>query len=338
MSYPKPLSERTLERRYAESGLSAEQRAYLHLFFSACSNLYGAIHLRDVWEVYKQIKDEKPRFHRKDLIAFASVVQREEQPYYVLDEDELYVDGLADASERYIVNRQLVGKGAARFYMVYELLKNQGNRPYNVPENFISNSIVIPSSEELRLLDFIGNLKVSRDEVERWGIMQKCEEKGRMLCEIETLSQYESFIIDYEKRPSFKEHFRQLFSGTKAERLLRRLKLRINVGSPSFTDTIRFLFEEIDETGVALSEKEDNILLGLIQDFNNNSRLWHNCGWAPRELSEYMAKNGLRPKESPKLAIGPNMRERFREHPEELEEFLRKAKAMGIEVDIKGKE
>lgn len=333
MSYPKPLSEKTLERKYAEFGISNEQRIYLHLFFSACSNLYGAIHLRDIWDVYKQISEEKPRLHRKDVIAFSSVVQREKQPYLILDDSELFINGTDLESERFIVNRQLVGKGANRYEKVYVLLDNQGSRPYNVPDNFLSNSISTPTAEEIRLFDHISNLKVSLDEIDHYGIKFKCEDKGKRLGEIKTLSRIEKSIIKYEKRPSFKEYYEDLYSGTKAERLLREFKLRINTGYPSFTDTIKYLFQDIDEMGVALSEKEINILLGLIQDFNNNTRLWHNCGWAPRELSAYLTEKGLNPSGPPRLSIGPNMRKRFKDNPEEKEEFFNTAKKMGIIVE-----
>ena len=35
MSYPKPLSEKSLERLYKESGLTKEARTLLHVFFAA---------------------------------------------------------------------------------------------------------------------------------------------------------------------------------------------------------------------------------------------------------------------------------------------------------------
>ena len=35
MSYPKPLSEKSLERLYKESGLTKEARTFLHVFFAA---------------------------------------------------------------------------------------------------------------------------------------------------------------------------------------------------------------------------------------------------------------------------------------------------------------
>lgn len=56
MSYPKPLSEKSLERLYTQAGLSTETCAFLHSLFAACANLYGTIALRDVWSVYQELK------------------------------------------------------------------------------------------------------------------------------------------------------------------------------------------------------------------------------------------------------------------------------------------
>lgn len=83
MSYPKPLSEKSLERLYKESGLTKEARTFLHVFFAACANLYGAIALRHMWGIYRELTDA-PKLRRKDMLTFASIVRREEQPYYVL--------------------------------------------------------------------------------------------------------------------------------------------------------------------------------------------------------------------------------------------------------------
>lgn len=43
MSYPKPLSEKSLRRLYGECGLSDQKVIFLRTFFEACANLYGVI-------------------------------------------------------------------------------------------------------------------------------------------------------------------------------------------------------------------------------------------------------------------------------------------------------
>lgn len=62
MSYPKPLSEKSLKRLYTQAGLSTEAYDFLHSLFAACANLYGAIALRDVWSVYQELKSEAPPY------------------------------------------------------------------------------------------------------------------------------------------------------------------------------------------------------------------------------------------------------------------------------------
>ena len=89
MAYPKPLSMKSLERLYRESGLTEEAQSFLHAFFAACANLYGAIALRHVWGVYQELRDA-PKLRRKDILAFASIVRREEQSYYVFEVNELF--------------------------------------------------------------------------------------------------------------------------------------------------------------------------------------------------------------------------------------------------------
>lgn len=76
MSYPKPLSEKSLKRCYQKAGLSDEDVAFLHAFFAACANLYSAISMRSVWDVYRQLKDA-PKLRRKDLLSFSSIVRSE---------------------------------------------------------------------------------------------------------------------------------------------------------------------------------------------------------------------------------------------------------------------
>ena len=75
MSYPKPLSEKSLERLYTQAGLSTEVCDFLHSLFAACANLYGAIALRDVWSVYQKLKSGAPRIHRRDLYALRQVAE-----------------------------------------------------------------------------------------------------------------------------------------------------------------------------------------------------------------------------------------------------------------------
>ena len=106
MSYPKPLSEKTIERLYHEAGISNEMQTYLHTLFAACANLYGALSLRDTWSLYQGITGA-PKIRRKDLIAFSSIVRREKQPYYVFEIEELYTEEPHNELDRHINCRHM---------------------------------------------------------------------------------------------------------------------------------------------------------------------------------------------------------------------------------------
>lgn len=108
MSYPKPLSEKSLNRLYMQAGLSTETCAFLHPLFAACANLYGTIALRDVWSVYQELKSDVPRIHRRDLIAFSAIVRREVQPYRVYEIEELYTEEPHNDLDRHIVSKELI--------------------------------------------------------------------------------------------------------------------------------------------------------------------------------------------------------------------------------------
>ena len=159
LSYPKPLSEKSLERLYTQAGLSTEVCDFLHSLFAACANLYGAIALRDVWSVYQKLKSGAPRIHRRDLIAFSTIVRREVQPYRVYEIEELYTEEPHNDLDRHIVSKELIGAGYGKMFSFYALMDERDDRPYCVPDDFLSYAEPTASVEEKSLADFIGNLK-----------------------------------------------------------------------------------------------------------------------------------------------------------------------------------
>ena len=128
MSYPKPLSEKSLKRLYTQAGLSTEACDFLHSFFAVCANLYGAIALRDVWSVYQKLKSGAPRIHRRDLIAFSTIVRREVQPYRVYEIEELYTEEPHNDLDRHIVSNELIGAGYGKMSSFYALMDELGDQ------------------------------------------------------------------------------------------------------------------------------------------------------------------------------------------------------------------
>ena len=133
----KPLSPKTLEKRYAELGLSDEKLQLLHTFFRCASNFYGVLPVSDAWQIFKHY--EGLRVHKKDFVAFSGVAQRDASlPYAIYELRELYSDEPGgDPLDRTIVNKDMVMHGYYRFLHVYNTLENQRCQSFLVPDQEI---------------------------------------------------------------------------------------------------------------------------------------------------------------------------------------------------------
>ena len=327
MSYPKPLSEKSLEKLYKESGLTNEARSYLHRFFAACANLYGAIDLRHAWQIYGELKDA-PKLRRKDLLTFTSIVRREEQPYYVYEVNELYDDESSNALDRHIVSRELVYVGYGKFHLFYRLMDEVDDRSYCIPDDFLSYAEPVQTEQEKALLDFLSSLESVTDEcAPKYGRSVPNDHKGMKLSEFSFLNAEERFELEWQKRPSAKAVFLEECSGTEAEKLLRFFKRGENIGTRSPAGTVQWFVDELEEAGVELEEGQIETLVRLITDYHNNSRLWCLSGWKPSELAEMY--KGSSPTA---ITFGPGMQQAFADGSLNKDELVRKIREMGLEV------
>lgn len=62
----KHLSPKTLEKKYAELGLSQDKIDLLHDYFLCFSNLYGVISVGDAWNVFREYEGIR-LLHKKGL-------------------------------------------------------------------------------------------------------------------------------------------------------------------------------------------------------------------------------------------------------------------------------
>lgn len=297
MSYPKPLSEKSLNRLYMQAGLSTETCAFLHSLFAACANLYGTIALRDVWSVYQELKSDVPRIHRRDLIAFSSIVRREVQPYWVYEIEELYTEEPHNDLDRHIVSKELIGAGYGKMFSFYALMDERDDRPYCVPDDFLSYAEPTASVEEKSLADFIGNLKSTAMEcAPKQRKTYPNENRGKKLNEFSFLNLNERFNLDYYKKvPATYSALLAEYSGTEAEKIMRFHRRAENVGHLRTTDMIQNVLIELCEVGVRLTEKQQDTLMQLIVQYHNGSRLWCTCGWKPDELAAKFSGIGAFP-------------------------------------------
>ena len=296
MSYPKPLSEKSLNRLYMQAGLSTETCAFLHSLFAACANLYGTIALRDVWSVYQELKSDVPRIHRRDLIAFSSIVRREVQPYWVYEIEELYTEEPHNDLDRHIVSKELIGAGYGKMFSFYALMD----------------------------ADFIGNLKSTVMEcAPKQRKTYPNENRGKKLNEFSFLNLNERFNLDYYKKvPATYSALLAEYSGTEAEKIMRFHRRAENVGHLRTTDMIQNVLIELCEVGVRLTEKQQDTLMQLIVQYHNGSRLWCTCGWKPDELAAKFSGIGAFPGQE---ASSP-------EGMMDEKDIIRKMKELGLKV------
>ena len=327
MSYPKPLSEKSIAKLYEQSRLSEEARDFLHKFFAACVNLYGAIALRHVWQIYQQMENA-PKLRRKDLLAFAAVVRREEQPYYVFEIEELYEDEPHNELDRHIVSKELVSSGYGKYHLFYELMDQIGDRSYCIPDNFLSFAEPTPSDAENALLDFLSNLSSTADKcAPRYGKSIPNENKGKKLSEFSFLNSDERFEAEYIKRPSMRAAFLEDCAGSEAEKVMRFFKRGENIGRNTPTGMLQWFIDELEEAGVAMTRGKLDKLLKLITDYHNSSRLWCLSGWKPNELAAMYRGNG-----PTAISFGPGMQKAFADGSLDRAELVREIRKLGLEV------
>jgi hypothetical protein len=327
MTYLKPLSENSLEKKYKESGLNGEARLFLHDFFAACANLYGFIELQDAWSVYKNLKNV-PKLRKQDFLAFSSIVRRETQPYFVFEIEELYSEGKNNDFERHIVNKELISEGYGKFGLLY-LLMEQIDKPYNIPDNFLSYAKPVPSAEEKALLNFLSNLTTTTDKcVPNYGESIPNIHKGKKLDSFSFMNALERFNVEYEKRPSFRSALIAEYSVSEAEKILNSFKREEHIGTFNVVKLMQKIVDELNEVGVEFSKKQLEKLFQLVVKYNNNSRLWHLSGWKPIELSDF-----YRNKKGPAaIAFGEGYQKAFAEGLIDKEELIRKIREAGLDV------
>ena len=329
MSYPKPLSEKSLERLYTQAGLSTEACDFLHSLFAACANLYGAIALRDVWSVYQELKSGAPRIHRRDLIAFSTIVRREVQPYRVYEIEELYTEEPHNDLDRHIVSKELIGAGYGKMFSFYALMDELGNQPYCVPEYFLSYAVSSASAEESVLSNFIGNLKSTAKEcAPKQRKTYPNENRGKKLSEFSFLNLNEQFNLEYYKKvPATYSALLEEYSGTEAEKIMRSYRRTENIGYLRTTDMIQNVLIELCEVGVRLTETQHSTLMRLMMQYHNGSRLWCLRGWTPNELAAMHGNTG-----APSISFGPDIQEAFADGTMDKNELVRKIKELGWKV------
>ena len=339
MPYPKPLTEKTLSKKYEEAGITVKQRLFLIPFLSACANLYGVITAEEAWDVYRELsaKTETPRLHRRDMYAAIGILRRETVPFFVFEAEEVFEDEERSDKYRVIAAQELISEGYGKFSNMYRVMDAAEGKPFYVPADFLKYAKMPESKYERELLDMLGRLKSTLAEYEdRWGQTHLCQYTGKRLKEFS----YVSSGADFELRrlrgevDGYKgnvkkavEYEAELNSITAAQYLVNSLKRRSSIGYVSTTKSLECFFDDLTAMGVSFSgDKQVNAILRVVNDMRNNQHLWCNHGWTPHELSAEMA-GGI-----PTMSFGPGMQRAFADGTLDKDAIVRRLEDMGIEV------
>ena len=340
----KPLSSKTLEKKYAELGLSKEKIALLHDYYNCFANLYGIIMVREAWDVFRHYEGVG-LIHKKDFVAFSGIVQRESGHLYsILELKDVYSDETTDdPAFRLIVHNDLIGQGHGKYSLLYDTEELQSDKPLYLPNEkrvFLSytKDQFYLSDVGKRMVQFLSKLKSNGKYKDSRGTVKGeildingDPVAGKCLSDFILYTQTEQFEIEYFKSEAQKERLHREYKTTALEKIKERIRLELQTGDYSISnpvESLRYLVEYMDrELGVKLTISQMERFISLHTDLNNYSHLWLNCGWSPFEMSRQFGHG-----KPTSISIGPNMKKMFESGDMDRAEFERMMKGLGINI------
>ena len=370
--YPKPLSGKSLKRMYDQAQIDDQRSDFLHRFFLAAVNLYGAVYLGELWSIYRElekdsinqekldqvheaIREQKgktgsrgsvsevrvkfPHLHRKDFINFSSIVRREEVPYFVMELDELYKGETRKELDRIVMHRSL--KFSGRFAVYYKMEQIRGDKPFYLPDSMsefllYADDEYCVSEEEKKLRLFLDNLKVTASQFkDRMGNLHPCEHRGQRLKEFDFLSRDEVFMRDYISGKSG-------YTKGNAKKTEEYLKNRRGPESAKIMRDLRFR--------IYTGWTDPNMTITMLMDELNEVGVQMNRHQLEKLLNLLMdfqkraylwCNNGWTPEAlarqsfrsgPPIISLGPGIRKSIADGEIDLDELRQQAARMGIRI------
>lgn len=336
MTYPKPLSEKSLMKKYDEAKISEEEKAFLHRLFAACADLYGVISVDEIYELYRECSatDSFPRISKSKMISFSEIARRETLPYYVFEINEVYDDENPKKGERLVITRELVGKGYYRFVRVYTVVEERSRFDRYVPEDLLAPHDTYTSTEEIKLKSFLDRLESTADVIYSFsGIGVKNPYRDKKLKDFSYTDNLENYVLKYfsgnnrDRWAQVRESALQHQKMPASERLMETIKAFENEGSIDFNGILKILLSDLNEMGVELSEYRLKLLVEAYSDFHNHFHSWAMNGWSPEELTKKEPFKG-----PPIIEFGPGIEKMIASGEYDREELVNRIEEMGIKV------
>ena len=220
--------------------------------------------------------------------------------------------------------------------MYYHVAEKQINYDYYVPENLLLFAKGMVSLHEKSLLSYVGNLKVTQREYESRldDKKKKCLAPiGKRLNSFSFMNESEKFSYQYENgeiegHKGNKIRAKQLLdennSMTEAQKIVSRIKWYGNIGHVRASDIIQYVFDELEEVGVALTENQTDKFINKVIDFHNNSCLMCIKGWRPVDLMQRTARPSA-------ISFGPGIKQSIEEGLIDKDELVKMIHSMGID-------
>ena len=298
----KPLSEKTLRKKYDNLGLPEEVTDLLHKYFLCFSNLYGMLSVREAWELFREYEG-LGLVHKSEFYEFSEIAQRELQPYKIIDLDEIYKEEEnCSAGDRYIITDFLILSGYYKFRVVWDLDSTRNDDvPFYLPpkeelfqfteDRFWKTKIAI------KMKSFVENLKSdgqcrSFTGGPLWDIkdVDGNSVTGKCAKDIVMFTRFEQYDVEHESRQLRKERLIAEYTRTVAEKIEHSIENNIMCGDLYWgpAKTISYLIESMsNEYGVTMTMDQAQEFLNLYMELNNTSNLWINWGWSPEKLGGF---------------------------------------------------
>lgn len=212
VAYPKRLLDKTMKKRYGDAGFEGEKLDFLHQLFQAAVNLYGVITLQKLIEIYKklQVKNNYPEVSDQEFAKFAELVRREQVPYYVFEQHELFRSRENADFARILVNEDVLGPAGHLLDGVYNIYWSEYVKEYWIPDDLLAFTSPQLAKEKQNLLAYLTKLGCPNGE-------KVSPESKRLAQKIVDYLVWSSNVMHDDFEPLVEKNFSQLLDNGKRE-------------------------------------------------------------------------------------------------------------------------